>query len=478
MSGQGSDRYDVLVIGSGPAGAAAGLRAAELGARTVVVEAERIDGMCVNTGCVPTRVLAKAARTVRDIQDAATYCAAVGEPSVTWDRLVARVRAVIEQVQATKNTVQTLEAAGATVLVEGRAWFLDPHTVQLAGSGRKLRSDAIIVCSGGRSRKLSIPGGDLALAAEDVADLERLPARVAIVGSGSTGSQLATIFNAFGSEVSLLEIQPRILPGVDVDVAGVVEGSFRSQGVNVQTGIERVDRIDEVAPGQLRLAYRRGGDGTQLDVDAVVLSVGWPARTDDLALESAGVRVGPSTIPANEYLQTNVPHIYVAGDADGEAMLVQAAEIEGVAAATNAVLGPTRTVKHALLPFGGFTDPDYAGVGLTEGDARQRDRECLVASVPYAESERAIIDDRTIGFLKLICDRRRSLLLGAHAVGEQAVEIIQAVTTAMAAGADVATLARVEFAYPTYSAIIGQAAERLMSRSADDRHSVENPFGE
>ena len=163
----------------------------------------------------------------------------------------------------------------------------------------------------------------------------------------------------------------------------------------------------------------------------------------------------------NAYLQSNVPHIYVAGDASGGARLVQTARFEGDAAATNAVLGPARTTPHALLPSGGFTDPDIAAVGLTEEKARARDPDCVVATVDYAEVDRAVIDGAR-GFLKLIADRHRSLLLGAHAVGDQAVEVIQAVATAMAAGADIATLARVEFAYPSYTAAIGTAAQRLL----------------
>jgi pyruvate/2-oxoglutarate dehydrogenase complex dihydrolipoamide dehydrogenase (E3) component len=154
----------------------------------------------------------------------------------------------------------------------------------------------------------------------------------------------------------------------------------------------------------------------------------------------------------------------VAGDANGSSMLVQAAVFEGETAAENAVLGATRTTPHHLLPEGGFTDPDYAGVGLTEEKARERDAECHAVTVPYAAVERPIIDDREQGFLKLVVDRRRELILGAHAVGENAVEVITAVASAMAAGTDLATLARVKFAYPTYSAVIGHAARSALHR--------------
>jgi glutathione reductase (NADPH) len=173
-----------------------------------------------------------------------------------------------------------------------------------------------------------------------------------------------------------------------------------------------------------------------------------------------------SAVPADRYFRTVVPHIFSVGDANGRDMLVQAAQFEGEAAAENAVLEANRRTPHHLLPAGGFTDPDYAGVGLTEEQAREQDPGCVVARVPFASVDRAVIDDRESGFLLLIADRRRELILGAHAVGENAIEVVQSVTTAMAAGVDVGTLANVRFAYPTYSAVIGMAARALLAEAA------------
>ena len=469
-----STAYDVLVLGAGPAGTAAAVRAAELGAAVAVVEAGRVGGTCVNTGCVPTRVLAKTARIMRDIRSAHEAGIDVAEPQVAWPRVVTRVRRVIENLQAVKQTPESFAAAGADLYMEGRGWFLDPHLVELE-SGTRLEAGAVVVCVGGHSRLLPIDGAHLALTVERVLDLPELPRAVAIVGSGSTGAQLATIFCAFGCLVTLLELAPRVMPGVDEGISEVLAASFAASGIEVVTGIDGVTAIGQRSDGGRTLTYEAGRQQVALDVGAVLLSVGWPAAIEGLGLEAAGVRVDRGRVPVNAFLQTNVPHVYVPGDANGDAMLVQAARFEAEAAATNAVLGPTHSVSHALLPFGGFTDPDYAGVGLTEAEARERDPQCLVAVVPYAEMERAVIDGRTTGFCKLIADRRRSLLLGAHAVGESAVEVIQAVTTAMAAGVDVATLARVEFAYPTYTAIVGQAAGQLLAEPAQARTRARPP---
>ncbi|WP_129337445.1 dihydrolipoyl dehydrogenase family protein [Cellulomonas endophytica] len=458
-----TDLFDVLVIGAGPAGTTAALRAAELGARVGVVEAGPTGGTCVNTGCVPTRVLAKTARLMREVRTADAYGISVTEQQIDWPRTVARVRSTVERVRGAKGDLGRFTAAGVEVL-HGRARFASPHELVVTaddGGTRRVRATKIILCVGGHSRRLPVPGAGLATTPEEVLDLPALPRRVAVVGAGNTGAQLVTIFNAFGSEVTLLEVAPRILAQTDADVSAHVEQAFREQGVRVETGVRTVVGLRRADDG-IHLAWRRDGEDEEVVADAVIMSTGWPANIEGLGLDAAGIETGVGRIPVDEYLATNVGHVFVAGDANGTAMLVQAAHAEAEAAARNAVLGTTARAPHHLLPAGGFTDPDYADVGLTEDGARERDERCVVALVELSELERPVIDDRPRGFLKLVADRRREYLLGAHAVGENAVEVIQSVTTAMAAGVDVSTLARVEFAYPTYSAAIGVAARRLL----------------
>ncbi|MGC5171315.1 dihydrolipoyl dehydrogenase family protein [Microbacterium sp. DT81.1] len=460
------DHYDVAVIGAGPAGTAAAIRAAELGARVVVLESsDRLGGTCVNTGCVPTRVFAKTARLMRDVRAASAYGITTHPEPIDWAATVARVHERVDAVRGIKAEAARFDDAGITLVQEGRARFEDPHTL-LLDSGRRLTASTILVCVGGHSRLLPIPGAELATVPEHVLGLPALPRRVAIIGAGNTGVQLATVFSSFGSEVALLDLAPRILMPSDADVAAAVTESFEAQGIVVHTGIEGVSSLAPADDGRIVLTWTAEGDERNDVFDAVVMATGWPADVEDLGLENAGVEVDRSSIPVDRYFRSSVSHIFAVGDANGRDMLVQAAQFEGEAAAENAVLDANRRTPHHLLPAGGFTDPDYAGVGLTEAQARERDPRCIVATASYRELERAVIDDRGVGFLKLIADNRRELILGAHAVGENAVEVIQSVTTAMAAGIDVATLAGVKFAYPTYSAIIGSAARALLRADA------------
>ncbi len=460
-----ADTYDIAVIGAGPAGTAAALRAAELGASVVVLEAGRVGGTCVNTGCVPTRVLAKAARLMRETRSADDYGIVVDEPRVDWTAVVARVHERVDAVRSIKREAERFAEAGVDLVHEGRARFADDHTLVL-DSGRRVRAESILVCVGGHSRRLPIPGAELATVPEDVLSLTELPGRVAVIGAGNTGAQLVTVFRSFGSEVTLLDVAPRVLMASDASISRAIAEALTGHGVDVRTGIDTVERLDRREDGSIRLTWREDGDARAVDVDVVVMATGWPADVEDLGLANAGVEVERSAIPVDRYFRTIVPHILAVGDANGRDMLVQAAQFEGEAAAENAVLGANRRTPHHLLPAGGFTDPDYAGVGLTEEQARDRDPSCVVATVRFAALDRAVIDDRENGFLMLIADRRRELVLGAHAVGENAVEVIQSVTTAMAAGIDVATLAGVRFAYPTYSAVIGNAARALLHADA------------
>ncbi|WP_218974687.1 NAD(P)/FAD-dependent oxidoreductase [Streptomyces sp. NP160] len=459
--------YDVVVIGAGPAGTAAALHARRLGATVAVVEASRVGGTCVNTGCVPTRVLAKAARLVRDARGAGAHGIEVEGVSVDWSRVVSRVHARVDAVRAVKREGQRFAEAGVDLFTEGRARFADPHVVVL-DSGRQLRAGSTVLAVGGRSRRLPVPGAELALVPEEVLHQPSLPPRVAVIGAGNTGAQLVTVFSAFGSAVTLLDLAPRVLSFADHDVSARISAAFTAQGVRVLTGIQGVERLERASSGAVVLHWldERGAASSD-EFDAVVMATGWPAALDGLDLEAAGVRFERNRVPVDEHYRTNVPHVLAVGDVIGTDMLVQAAQFEGETAAANAVLGAQARRPHELLPSGGFTDPDYAGVGLTEEQARKRAPGCRVATVGYDALDRAVIDDRSGGFLKLVVDSGRTSILGAHAVGESAVEVIQAMTTAMAAGVELATLAQVRFAYPTYSAVIGLAARLALSQESD-----------
>ncbi len=452
--------YDIAILGGGPAGVTAALRARELGASVALIERGNLGGTCTNDGCVPTRVLAKAARLMRDAQQFADYGLILDKvPQVDFAAVLGRTQQIVYQMQEKKQLIDHLNDVKVEVFSRaGNAHFVDPYTVELA-DGQHIRAKKFVLCVGGSARRLSLPGGEHALTHSDVWRLDKLPASVVIVGGGATGCQLASIFNAFGSQVTLMDIAPRLLLSEDDLVANTIKSELTRHGIKIITGIETLVRIEEHG-SHMQLVFRYDGSEEMLMTDAVVLSVGWPGNIERLNLGAAGVDTERSVIKVDDYLQSSAPHIYAAGDVTGKMMLVQSAGSQARVAAENALLGPQQKAEHKLVPHGGFTDPEYGGVGLTEAQARERGNP-VVAVVPYADMDRAVIDGHTVGFCKLIVDRESKLVIGAHVVGEQAVEVVSMVAAGMAGKLTVDEVAAIEFAYPTFAAIVGLAAREI-----------------
>ena len=346
--------------------------------------------------------------------------------------------------------------------------------------GRSWQADRFIIAVGGHGRILPIPGAELALTYNDIWSLTQLPKSVAIVGGAATGCQLASILEDFGCQVYLLELAPRLIPQEDEDISVALAGAFNKQHILVLTGAQ-TERLEKTAGG-IRLHYRKGGNFESLDVGAVFFATGWPGNVDTLTLAAAGVRTEHSYIPVNAYFQSNVPHIFAAGDVNGQSMLVQSARHEGQIAAENAVFGPYRRCTHDIVPSGSFTDPEYASVGMTEAEAREQ-YDCAVAVVHYDDLVRPVADNHPEGFCKLIVERRHRYILGAHVIGEYSVEIIQMVAACMAGGMRVKQVAGLQLAYPTFTEAVGMAAQKLVRElglaplpGIVERHQIDHCF--
>ena len=310
------------------------------------------------------------------------------------------------------------------------------------------------------ARRIAFPGSELALTHSDVWRLKKTPESVVIVGGAATGCQLASILAAFGSKVTILDVAPTILAAEDTAVSQAMTDGFARNDIRIIPSITGVTRIRRYSD-ERQLIYEVNGEEHQLIAEVVIMAVGWVGNIESMNLEAAGVKTNQSYVIVDDALQTTNPNIFAAGDITGRMMLVQSATQDGRVAAENAVLGGRRTFRHEVVPHGGFTDPEYGSVGLTENQAAAAG-EYAVANVPYADLDRAVIDGHTEGFCKLIVSPKNGLILGAHVVGEQAVEIVQIAAAGMAAGTDVRQLAELELAYPTFTAIIGLAARRLV----------------
>jgi dihydrolipoamide dehydrogenase len=449
--------FEVIVIGAGPAGLLAALRAGDLGARTALVTRNELGGMAAHDGPVPVRTLAHAARLIRDAGQLGRYGIVVGEPALDYFLLLARVRDVVEDVRAHAALGEQIDAAGVTVYERaGAARFVTPNAIETA-SGLRLTGRRIILCTGGASRRLAVPGFDLTATHSDAWSLTAVPPTMIVIGGGATGVQVASIFNAFGTRVELFQAAPRIIPTEDEDVSAEVAACFRAAGILVHEGFGSIERFERTPDG-VRMVYSKDGALHRAEAALAVAAVGWTARTAELDLAAAGVETNArGFIHVDAHLRTSTPHVFAAGDVTGRLMLAPQALHDGFVSATNAVDGPAVTVGDGVSPIGSFTDPEYAQVGLTEAAARQT-HDVVVVRVSFDSATRPIIDGRTTGFCKLLVDRATRTILGCHVVGERAVDIVQTAAIAMAAGMRVDALARVPLSFPTYTAILGRAA--------------------
>lgn len=452
----------------------AALRAKELGAgRIVLVDRRELGGVCTNDGCIPMRVLAKAARLLRDARQWGDFGIAGDAPGLDMPRLMGRVGGVIGAMHDKKAIAGRLESAGVDlVLGRGAARFVSAHRLAVGdGDGEMFTAKKVLLCAGGHSARPPFAGAELAHNHSDLWHLKSVPKRVVVVGAAATGCQAASVLRAFGSEeVTLIDTAPRVLPQEDPFVSGVVRDGFERSGIRVLTGTKGVSKIERGAGETRRVAVDRGdgGEPETLLADLVMLCVGWPANLEPLNLPAANVETTKrGYVAVDDTLRSvSAPHIYAAGDMNGRLMLVQTATEQACIAAENAVRGTRRKDRLHIVPHGGFTDPEYASVGVTEEKAREREPDCLVATAYLREMDRAVIDGRTIGGCKLIVSRATHRILGAHVAGEEAMEVIHLCAGAMAGNLKVDQLAKMELAYPTYSAVVGRAA-RDISRELD-----------
>ncbi len=469
MQGAENTMYDVAVIGGGPGGYVAAIRAAQLGARVALIERERLGGMCLNWGCIPTKALAHQAELYVEMKRAGEFGVDVqGALSVNFARMMARraetVARLVSGVEAlVRGHKIDLYPGLGTVLGLGRV-RVTPSVRDAEGAATEVQAKALILATGSLPRPVPVPGHDLpgVVNARDLGTIAQRPQSLVVIGASVVGVELGSIFAALGSQVTLLDLVA-FLKDVDEELARRYRTLLAQRGVQIDIGVE-VQRISETGEGRLQVEYVRGGQAQAVVGDLVLSAVGLAPCTAGLGLENVGVRTERGAIAVDEHLRTNVPGIYAVGDVTGVCMLAHVASHQGMVAAQNA-LGGREAMDYSVVPSCVFTMPEIAGVGLTEAQAKARGIDCVVSRFPFSANGRAVGMGAGEGQVRMIAERgpggRGGRVLGVHIMGPHASDLIAEAALAMRLGATAADIANTIHAHPTLPEAVMEAAMAL-----------------
>jgi pyruvate/2-oxoglutarate dehydrogenase complex dihydrolipoamide dehydrogenase (E3) component len=452
-------RYNLVVVGAGTAGLVSAAGAAGLGARVALVERHLMGGDCLNVGCVPSKTIIRSARALADVRDARRFGVAVPDgAAVDFAAVMERVRAVRAGISPHDSARRFRDEYGVDVFLGGGR-FTGPDNAEVAGA--TLRFERAVIATGARAAVPPIPG--LAEAGfdtnETIFNLTELAARLAVLGGGPIGCELAQAFARLGAQVTIVEMMEQFLPREDPDAVAVLAAALARDGVDVRLGTA-LTRVEAKAGAKLLHLKSAAGEST-LAVDAILVGVGRVPNTDGLGLDAAGVKAGRGGVEVDDFLRTSNPRIYAAGDVCSPYKFTHAADFMARAAIQNAFFGfaGRKRASRLTIPWCTYTDPEIAHVGLYEREAAERGIAVATFTVPMAGVDRAIAEGEDEGFVKVHVRAGTDEIVGATIVARHAGDMISEVTTAMVGKIGLGTLASVIHPYPTRSEAIRKAGD-------------------
>jgi pyruvate/2-oxoglutarate dehydrogenase complex dihydrolipoamide dehydrogenase (E3) component len=450
-------RYNLVVIGAGTAGLICAAGAAGLGAKVALVERHLMGGDCLNYGCVPSKGIIRAARAVFDARNAEAF-GVLGGADLGFDfgRAMERMRRLRAGISGHDSARRFRDEMGVDVFIgEGR--FVGRECVEVDGSELFFRKAA--VCSGARAAAPLIPGMEECgyLTNETVFSLTEMPRRLAVIGAGPIGCELAQAFARFGSRVSLLELAPQILGREDRDAAEILQGIFLSEGIELQTGVKILSVERRGADRIIRLERK----GLQYEVlaDAILVGAGRAANVEGLGLETAGIAYDRSGVKVSDTLQTSNPHVYAAGDICSPYKFTHTADAQARILIANALFKGRQKASALTIPWCTYTDPEIAHVGMYERDAHDQGMAVTTLTIPLTEVDRAVLDGETAGFARVHLKRGSDKILGATIVARHAGEMINEFSLAITGGLGLGAIAKTIHPYPTQAEVAKKLAD-------------------
>ncbi len=453
-AGSRESRYDIAVIGAGPGGYVAAIRAAQMGAKVLVIEKDELGGTCLNRGCIPTKAFLSDAKPFYKIKRSPLYR---GKDSLSLNmaKMVARKNEVVETMV---KGIATLFSSNGVHWVRGVGSFLDAKTIGVIQDGKKriYRANNTIIATGSLAAKIptaSIDGRNI-LSSDEILNIRKIPGEMVVIGGGVVGLEFATLFNALGTEVTIVEMLPTILSTEDDEVIRGLHMILEGEGIKILTDTKVMGASPK--KGEVEVQEKSGGRA-RIRAEKILVAVGRTPNTEGLGLQKIGVKMDGSFIEVNARMETNVDGVYAIGDVVGKVMLAHAASAEGVFAVEN-IMGKSREIDYRRIPRAVYTFPEIASVGLTEKEVRDRGLNIRIGKFPYLYSGKAMAIGETEGFVKIIAEEGLGEILGVHILGENATDLIGSCVLAMDVEASVEDLSETVKAHPTLSETIMEAA--------------------
>lgn len=460
-----ADQFDLCVIGAGPGGYVAAIRAAQHGLRVGLVERDEVGGVCLNRGCIPSKAMLRSAGLVQEAQHAASLGIRIENVRVDYSGVLRFRDKVVKQL--TSGVTTLLQSQGVTI-VKGEARLLARDRVEVRRNGehQEIAARSIIIATGSRPAPLPIPGaqGRNVIDSDGALALTEVPRSMLIVGGGPIGVEWADIFASFGAQVTVVELLPSLIPLEDADMGRLLERVFTRRGIKVMTGA-RITAIEDGPDGDKRATIiNQEGREEIVSAEYVLIGVGRRPNSENLGLESVGVASERGFIKVDDHLRTNVPGIYAIGDVIGGYLLAHVASREGEVAADN-IAGHDARMEYKVVPACVYTHPEVASVGLTEAKAREQGYSVKVGKFPFTASGRALTAGQTDGMVKIVADAQYGEILGVHIIGHGASELIPEAALAMKLESTVEEIAATIHAHPTLAEATMEAALAVDGRA-------------
>ncbi len=459
------NKFDLAVIGSGPGGYVAAIRGAQRGLNTVIIEKEHIGGICLNWGCIPTKAIIRSVNALRDISSAEELGIEVDSFRVNMPKIVARSRAVADRL--TKGVAFLLKKHGVTVIegyarLDGNSQIIIEKNDQ---SREMIKATHIIIATGARSKALPhipIDGKDV-ISSREALEMDKLPGSMAVMGAGAIGIEFAYIYKHLGVDVTVIEALDSLLPNEDAEISKELHKQFKKQKIKalISTKVMKMEKGNE----GITLSLEGPKGESELKVDMLLSAVGVMPNSEDIGLETTGIKTEKGTILVNENLETNIKDVYAIGDVTGAPCLAHKASKEALIAIDHIQGKEVNALNKKFIPGCTYCEPQVASVGLREQDVLEADMDYEVSKVHYRAIGKAVASGHIDGFMKFVIDAKTKKILGAHCIGAEATELIAELTLAVTQGMSVYELAETIHAHPTLSELIMETAENALGEA-------------